>query len=333
MRSADIRHSGTTRPTNPAAGGCNTSDDASGFQPDVSGYGRRVVRAQLARMDSLLPASWSANQDSGPIPGGGQHASGSGRSDGGAVGPICSSQPDRGPDFSRVVPPNGYAWWYIDALSDDGHNGITIIAFIGNVFSPYYAFARRKRPADPINHCAINVAIYRSGGNRWAMTERPREAVSRTIDTFAVGPSNLSWNGSSLTINVDEISVPIPGRLRGTIRLVPMAVTPQVFLLNPAGRHQWWPIAPFARVQVRLDHPHLSWQGDGYLDMNHGDEPLEQGFSDWQWARGAMQDGTAILYEAERRDGSRVDLAMTFDRNGRMQAFEPPPTVKLRRTG
>ncbi|MFX8477687.1 hypothetical protein ABTL82_19675, partial [Acinetobacter baumannii] len=85
-----------------------------------------------------------------------------------------------------------------DALSDDGHNGITIIAFIGNVFSPYYAFARRTRPADPINHCAINVAIYRSGGNRWAMTERPREAVSRTIDTFAVGPSNLSWNGSSL---------------------------------------------------------------------------------------------------------------------------------------
>ncbi len=56
---------------------------------------------------------------------------------------------------------NGYAWWYVDALSDDGTNGITIIAFIGSVFSPYYALARRNGPADPLNHCAINVAIYR----------------------------------------------------------------------------------------------------------------------------------------------------------------------------
>lgn len=218
-------------------------------------------------------------------------------------------------------------------MSDDGQNGITIIAFIGSVFSPYYAFARRKGQADPLNHCAVNVAVYRSGGNRWAMTERPRGAVSRTIDTFIVGPSHLSWDGKSLTINVDEISVPIPGRLRGTIRLIPTAITQQAFLLNEEGRHRWWPIAPCARVQVQLDHPRLSWQGDGYFDMNQGEAPLEQGFADWQWARGVMQDGTAILYDALRRDGSRVDLAMTFDPNGRMQAFEPPPTVDLRRTG
>ncbi|WP_245325252.1 hydratase [Bradyrhizobium sp. CCH5-F6] len=218
-------------------------------------------------------------------------------------------------------------------MSDDGQDGITIIAFIGSVFSPYYAFARRKGPTDPLNHCAVNVAVYRSGGNRWAMTERPRGAVIRTMDTFTVGPSHLSWDGESLTINVDEISVPIPGRLRGTIRLVPTAIAQQAFLLNGEGHHRWWPIAPCARVQVRLDHPRLSWEGDGYFDMNCGDAPLEQGFSNWQWSRGAMQDGTVILYEALRRDGSRVDLAMTFDPNGRLQLFEPPPMVELRRTG
>lgn len=201
------------------------------------------------------------------------------------------------------------------------------------MFSPYYAFARRKGPADPLNHCAINVAIYRKGGNRWAMTERPRDSVIRTMNTFTVGPSHLSWDGISLTIDVNEISVPIPRRLRGTIRLVPTAITQQAFMLNQDGNHQWWPIAPCARVQVRFDHPRQSWQGDGYFDMNRGDAPLEQGFSNWQWARGAMQDGTAVLYEALRRDGSRLDLAMTFDPNGRMQRFEPPPTVVLRRTG
>jgi len=201
------------------------------------------------------------------------------------------------------------------------------------VFSPYYAFARRNSPADPLNHCAVNVAIYRKRGKRWAMTERPRSAVSRTADTLAVGPSSLAWDGKSLTIGLEEIAVPIPCRIRGTVRVVPTAITRQAFMLNENGNHRWWPIAPCARVQVVLDHPHIRWQGDGYFDMNRGDAPLEHGFADWQWARGATQGGAAILYEARRSDGSRVDLAMTFDQHGRMQTFDPPQLVELRRTG
>jgi len=200
------------------------------------------------------------------------------------------------------------------------------------VFSPYYAFARRRGPADPLNHCAINVAIYRNGGNRWAMTERPHGAISRSADSFSVGPSSLSWDGKSLTIRIDEITVPLPGRLRGSVRLIPTAITQHAFVLNEDGGHQWWPIAPRARVQVMLDHPQLRWQGDGYFDMNNGNLPLEAGFSDWQWARGATQDGAAVLYEAQRRDGSQLNLAMTFDPQGRMRTFEPPPPIPLRRT-
>jgi len=333
MRAADIRRAGTTRPTNPAAAGRNTGDDTGGFQPAVSGDGRRTVRPQFARMDGLVSASGSTHQGAGIISGGGQHPSGTGRADGGAVRPLGGRLPDGGPGFDQPVAKNGYAWWYVDALSDDGQNGITIIAFIGSVFSPYYALARRNGPADPLNHCAINIAIYRKHGKRWAMTERPLSAVARTADTFTVGPSNLAWNGNSLTIRLDEIAVPIPGRIRGTVRVVPAAITQQAFTLNENGNHRWWPIAPCTRVQVALDHPHLRWQGDGYFDMNRGDAPLEQGFAGWQWARGATRDGAAILYEARRRDGSRVNLAMTFDPQGRMQAFDPPPAVELRRTG
>ncbi|MES2195151.1 MAG: hydratase [Pseudomonadota bacterium] len=201
------------------------------------------------------------------------------------------------------------------------------------MFSPYYAFARRSGPADPLNHCAVNVAVYRKGGNRWAMTERPRGAVARSADGFAVGPSRLDWDGKSLTIRLDEIAVPIPGRVRGTVRVVPTAINRQAFTLNPDGNHVWRPIAPCARVQVALEHPHLRWQGDGYFDMNRGDAPLEAGFVDWQWARGATRDGAAILYEAQRRDGSRIDLAMRFDPDGHMQAFTPPPSAELKRTG
>ncbi len=67
--------------------------------------------------------------------------------------------------------------------------------------------------------------------------------------------------------------------------------------------------------------------------MNRGDKPIEDGFARWQWARGATRDGAVILYEALRRDGSRADLAMTFDPQGSMQAFEPPALQSLKRTG
>ena len=333
MRSANIPDVGAMRPANSAQGIGDAGHDPGGFPQSVSGDGRRAVRPQLTRMDRVVSASGSTDQSAGAVSGGGQYASGARRTDGSALGPLGRFEPGRGPDFATVVDTNGYAWWYVDALSDDGENGITVIAFIGSVFSPYYAFARRNGPVDPLNHCAVNVAVYRKGANQWTMTERPRSAVSRTINSFTVGPSQLTWDGTSLTIRINEISVPVPRRVSGTIRVVPTAITQQSFSLNEDGNHWWWPIAPCARVQVALDQPHLRWQGDGYFDMNRGDAPLEQGFSDWQWSRGTLQNGTAILYEAKRRDGSQVDLAVTFDPQGRMRTFQPPPDVPLKRTG
>lgn len=238
-----------------------------------------------------------------------------------------------GMSFNEPVPHNGYAWWYVDALSDDGENGITIIAFIGSVFSPYYAFARRRGDVDPLNHCAINVALYRPRGGRWAMTERPAHAVTRGVDTFRVGPSALHRDGASLVIDIDEITVPIPSRLKGSVRVTPSAITQEPFILNDDGNHRWWPIAPIARVAVAMKSPDLTWQGDGYLDHNAGDAPIEHGFRDWQWARGATRDGAVILYEGERRDGSVVNLAKTFDRDGNARDFTPPAMKTLNRTG
>lgn len=240
---------------------------------------------------------------------------------------------ERRAGFNADVPRNGYAWWYVDAISDDGREGLTIIAFIGSVFSPYYAFARRRAPADPLDHCAINVALYHQAGKRWTMTERGRGRVARNVNAFLIGPSDLGWNGKTLTINIRETGAPVPGRIEGRVRVTPLAITKDFFVLNPQGNHRWWPIAPRARVEVDLRRPNLSWQGEGYLDSNAGDEPIETGFRHWEWARGAMRDKTVILYEAERRDGSRVDLAVTFDAAGHKQEFTPPQLLPLPRSG
>ena len=85
-----------------------------------------------------------------------------------------------------AVEPGGYAWWYVDATSDDGVYGLTLIAFIGSVFSPYYKLSGRARPD---NHCAINVSLTGPRASAWAMTERGARNIDRGRDHFAVGPS------------------------------------------------------------------------------------------------------------------------------------------------
>ncbi len=236
----------------------------------------------------------------------------------------------RGPRFDLTVASGGYAWWYLDAGSDDGRHGLTMIAFIGSVFSPFYARARRRGRAEAIDHCALNVALY-GDSCRWAMTERDRSAVSRTESLFAVGPSQLRWQGGALVIDVDEITAPWPTRLRGTIQVQPRGATDFRAALDSHGRHFWQPIAPCARVELDLDAPSLHWSGDGYLDSNTGSEPLASAFTSWNWSRTRKADGTTrVHYDVERRDGTSLELGLAFDRQGVAHQQSPaPPAVDL----
>lgn len=242
--------------------------------------------------------------------------------------PPAPSDP-AGPTFDAPVPRDGYRWWYVDGLSDDGAHGVTVIAFVGSVFSPYYVRARRRGAADPLDHCALNVALYGTAGHRWAMTERRRASVERSAGRFAIGPSAVAWDGTGLTISVDELTMPVPSRLRGRIRLSPEALVGRTFTLDGHGRHRWTPYAPRARIEVEFDRPALRWSGAGYFDSNAGDEPIERGFDRWTWSRADLSDGSAVLYDTERRDGARDSLALHFDRTGRVSTFEPPPVARL----
>ncbi len=235
--------------------------------------------------------------------------------------------------FDRPVSPNGYAWWYVDALSDDGRHGITLIAFIGSVFSPYYAAARRRGTADPRHYAALNVALY--GATRaWTLTERGRARLRTGAEHLAIGPSALTWHGDALAFAIDEVTMPIPSRVRGTVRLLPAALTRRTHCLDGAGRHRWRPLAPRARVEVELTQPSLRWQGTGYLDSNDGDAPLEDDFRCWTWSRHGQRDGsTTVLYDVERRDGGATSLALRFDGRGDGEPIDAPPVVPLAPSG
>jgi carotenoid 1,2-hydratase len=231
-----------------------------------------------------------------------------------------------GPRFDAPVPPGGYLWWYLDGLSSDGRFAITLIAFVGSVFSPYYAWRGRR---DPLNHCAVNVALYGGAEARWAMTERGRACVQRDPRNLHIGPSALHWQGGTLKIDVDEIGAPLPKPIRGTIRVTPSGLTGRSFALDRAGNHVWQPIAPRAHIDVKLERPDLRWSGTGYLDSNYGSEPLQDGFSHWSWSRAHLSEDSVVLYDAARRDGSETAMALRFAPDGAVQALAPPPPAHL----
>ncbi len=206
-----------------------------------------------------------------------------------------------------------------------------MIAFIGSVFSPYYARARRHGDADPTDYCAINAVLYGPRGKRWAMTERDRHALWRSESHLCIGRSTLTDSGNELSLSIDETCVPLPFRLRGTIRLRPEILGRQDYHIDPAGRHVWRPVMPSARIEVEMSDPDLSWTGHGYADHNRGAAPLENDFARWTWARFPLREGNAIIYDTVPRSGPPVSLALQHTQHG-AERFEAPPAVALPHT-
>lgn len=197
------------------------------------------------------------------------------------------------------------------------------------MFSPYYAWARRRGATDPLNHLAVNAILYGAGPGRWAMTERGAGSGERTQDRLSIGPSGLKWEGGKLVIDIDEWAFPLPRRLAGRVVIDPGPLFDAVHALDAGGLHRWRPVAPLARATVSFDSPRLAWSGPAYVDMNAGDEPIEHGFRGWTWSRTAGADDTTIFYDIEtRRDGER-GLALSYRADGTIERIAPQPVRRL----
>ncbi len=227
--------------------------------------------------------------------------------------------------FDQPVPAGGYRWWYVDAISDDGAHALTLIAFIGSVFSPYYARARARGVAPAEDYCTVNLALYHAPA-RWCMTERGRRSLHTTPTSLRIGASGLQLRrtapehgngiepGHELVIDVDEISTPVPRRLQGrlTVTLPPYEYPP--IFLDAQKRHVWQPIAPRTRITVEMKNPALSWRGDAYVDGNRGSVSLESSFRSWEWSRCHPDGGgTVIQYDVIDNDDRHEEKTFRFD--------------------
>lgn len=165
------------------------------------------------------------------------------------------------------------------------------------------------------------------------MTDRGRAALRNAPDTLEVGPSSMHWDGDKLIISIDEISSPpLISRVRGTITVTPRAVTSVELALTEDGAHVWRPFAPVSDISVDLEADGWQWDGHGYFDANFGTRALETDFSFWTWGRYPTTDGAMCIYDAQRRDGSVIDTAVAFDKDGNAKRVEAPPRTPFKRS-
>ena len=329
------RHEEHAEEMRPDAGGGHAAParDARGVGGAVPGNGRRPIWQSLARLGGIFPETGAEDQGTGALLRARGDPSGSGRADGCLVRTAGGANDRTGPRFDAAVPAGGYSWWYIDAISEDAQHGLTIIAFLGSVFSPYY---KKSGRGDPLNHCCLNVALYGPRA-RWAMTERPSDCLSRDVSNLQIGPSHVEWKGDALEITIEErdkrLFNPFRRPVRGKVRVIPEALNPTSFALDPAQNHIWHCMAPRARIEVEMEEPGVSWSGKGYFDHNRGSEPLETGFRTWHWSRAHMKEGAVVCYEGERGDGSVFASAIRFGADGIPQEVDLPDVAQLPRSG
>lgn len=222
----------------------------------------------------------------------------------------------------RDVRPGGYAWWYFDAVSDDGARALTAIFFIGSVFSPDYAARiRRGEAARAEEHLGVNLALYERGKKRaWVMSEHGIAALRAIGDGGpTIGDSRVERTETGgLRVTIREHTAPffvalagIGARVEGTIEVDPLGPPLDPVELHAEGdvRHLWHVLMRAARVRVRFDRPDFAFDGVGYHDVNAGDGRLERAFRSWSWARfhdarGGTDARTTIVYATHERGGA-----------------------------
>ncbi|MGB3626184.1 MAG: hypothetical protein WA989_10155 [Henriciella sp.] len=162
------------------------------------------------------------------------------------------------------------------------------------------------------------------------MTERKSADTHRSETEFQVGKSAVRLEDGRLTIEIDEIGAPLPRRLRGKVTVTLPYMASRDFQLDPKARHFWSPACTHAQIAVDFERPGLSWKGHGYVDMNHGAEPLEKGFDYWDWSRTPLEDGdTLIRYVTDPATGPQRALHVRIGPDGTASETEGEASVEL----
>ncbi|MFY0563918.1 carotenoid 1,2-hydratase [Archangium lansingense] len=202
-------------------------------------------------------------------------------------------------DELPVLPnsPGAYRWFYADVTA--GEYSAVFIFMVGSLFSPRYSVGAR-RGALPLEHCAVNFALYhRSTRRRWVLSEYPRAAVQVQQEgrVLHIGRSVLEYGlDGTVRMEVDERCAPFGGAVRARLVLEPQAAAAEEVQLVPELPHFWRVLAPRAKARLEVFSEGVASEGIGYHDSNHGAELLGARLPGWHWARVHGPEETVVDY-------------------------------------
>lgn len=215
--------------------------------------------------------------------------------------------------------PEGYEWWYFDALSDNGREAIVVIFMDNFIFSPRYnALNRKKSRNGKVNagdaplFPAVAFTYYRDGKPVFrSITEHPAESFSADPEWpyCAIGESYFRYEkapyGSGYFVSV---SAPLRGgsKLKAQFEWLSIEsdLAPEAEDEGQSG-HSWNLVAPRSDVtgkiivepDMKKAAEEVHFRGTGYHDHNLDRRWLPSAVSKWNWGRFHFADATAVYYD------------------------------------
>ncbi|CAN5745514.1 hydroxyneurosporene dehydrogenase [soil metagenome] len=242
----------------------------------------------------------------------------------------------------------GYEWWYFDALSDDGRDGVVIIFLDNFIFSPRYNAPENSKfrirslfrnslnnsPATDEKVPAVAFVYYRDGKPQYrAINEFSEDAFFGDTENpeCRIGNNHFKFEsapyGSGYTIQINAKL-----RKNRTIEAQFEWLSIESDFLPGKNsdlekRHFWNLVAPRSDVSGRitvsgkngnkLDVVHF--RGTGYHDHNLDNRWLPSTVEDWQWGRAHFNDSTAVFYRYREIGSTNSVTKLMTVRNGELR--------------
>jgi carotenoid 1,2-hydratase len=237
-----------------------------------------------------------------------------------------------GPELPETLldVPGGFAWWYLDAVNDEG-DGLVLIWSFGLPFLPGY----RASGEAPRGWPSLSLAVYRSGRPAFYVLQQyaPEEASWQPeAERWTFGKTSIHRRREDGELRlVAEIDCEVPGiaHARGQVAVSGPLRVPSDGEPAPEAEplHDWSVIAanPDVRAHLELDGAAFDFAGRGYHDRNGGRLPLwDLDCRRWCWGRVPRDDGGARIYYVLWPESAEAPTCLGLDvsADGRTTAAE-----------
>ncbi len=211
-----------------------------------------------------------------------------------------------------------YSWFYVDVITSDGL--VLVLVFYSRPFFLSFDIS------------LLDVSIYRSGRKEHFGFPQPQAQSLFRADPVEVNISEgkLVRENNRFHIRLDKKEIYLNMTLTQTF---PVSSPADCQLYRKGDEHFKWKVyVPQARAAgiLRIGNTEIAINGDGYLDYNEGNFPLNKRLEQWYWGRLHSQSNALIWGALSFKDGTLIQPVLRADHSGvvlETNEFPLPPQL------